>query len=572
MQFNENQKQVINNNGNNLVIGGPGTGKTMVIVAKIKKLLDSGVAPESIAISCFTPKGAFLFKSLMLKYLGNDAKRLKYSTFKDFAEVELNSTNSIVGEFADNSQMRRLLHQAKTATAFNGSIHEAEHIVRSFKSRAKKPQVTDDNYELFSKYQDLIHNRNWYDRYDCLRQHLIALRNDTSQPTRVKHMFIDNAQDMNHIQVLWALEHAIAGIKMTLCIDDDQCIFNRSGAMGSKVIDMALDSEARFNKVTLHKSYRLTKNLKELSYKVVSLADQRYPKGDLEVLDKETSVEIKEFNSRKQEIESVISNIRRYFKDNPNSKVAVITRSDEDSRYIAKHFIQESFPFTDYSRNIWEMPGSIVVIDVLEVLLGIANNATLKNVLSTFGLTSKSIDAIFSKDFHAEGWLQTGAKIDKSLINCDVESKKIVQIQSMLTSYYNLRTKLSIKDIFKSLCFELMKSMTSEDKKDALYAIEKVLSFKGDIKENINLIRQDKQINPNAQLILGPVREFRNFEFDLVFMPFCQANVYPYDYKVLGKKNSADRRIFFTAMTRSKGTVYISYTGSPSTYIRALQK
>lgn len=572
MQFNEIQKQIIANPGNSVVIGAPGTGKTMVIVAKVKHLLSQGVAPETIAISCFTPKSAFLFKSLLLKYIGNDAKRIKYATFKDFAETELKSSNSLVGEFADNSQMRRLLHQAKTATGFKGSIHEAEHIIRGFKSKAKKPQTTDDNYDIFSKYQDLLHNRNWYDRYDCLRQHLISLRNDMAQPARFKHMFIDNAQDMNQIQLLWTLEHAMVGIKVTLCVDDDQCIFQRSGAMGSKVIDTVLDCEARFTKYILDKSYRLTENLKEQAYKVVSLADQRYSKGELYAIERETSVEVKEFNSRKQEMDSLISNIKHYFKNNPNAKAAVITRSDEDARFIAKYFLSENFPFTDFSRNIWEMPGAIVVIDVLEVLLGIANDASLKNVLSTLGVHSKTIDSMFSKGLQGKAWLQNGAKVDKSLIADEKEIKKIIQIQSILTSYYRLRTKMSIKDIFKALCFELMRSMSPEDKKDALYAIEKVLHFKGDIKENIGLIRKEKQINPNAQLVLGPVREFRNFEFDTVFMPFCGANVYPYDYKVLGKKNSADRRIFFAAMTRSKGPVYISYSGIPSTYVKALQR
>lgn len=572
MRFNENQTQAINSDKNTVVIGAPGTGKTMVIIAKIKKLLASGVSPELIAIVCFSPKSAYLFKIQLVKYLGNEAKRIKFGTFKDYAETELRATNSLEGDFADNTQIRRLLHQAKQATNFAGSIHEAEHIIRNFKSQAKKPQPTDDNFDIFSKYQDLIHNRNWYDRYDCLRQHLISLRNDMAHPCRVKHMFIDNAQDMNQIQLLWTLEHAIAGINVNLYIDDDQCIFNRSGAVGGKVIDTAVESEARFEKIMLNKSYRLTKNLQQDAYKIVSLADQRYTKPDLECLESESSVEIKEFNSRTQEVDSIVANIKKYFSTHPNTKVAVITRSDEDARFISNCFKHERLPFTDFSRDIWEMPGSIVVIDMLEVIMGTANSARLKNVLSSLGLSSRTIDEMFSKGLTGEGWVQTGAKVDKALISDEDQKKRVTQIQSLLTSYYNVRTELPIKEIFKALCFELMKVMSNEDKKDALYAIESVLNFKGDIRKNIDEIRADKNPDPNSRLIVGPVREFRNFEFDIVFMPFCQANIYPYDYKVLGKKNSSDRRIFFTAMTRSKGTVYLSYTGAPSTYIKALQR
>lgn len=571
MQLNPKQTQVLECQGNTVVIGAPGTGKTMLIVAKIKSLLDKGVKPESIAIACFTIKSANLFKTLMVKNLGQDAKHIKYATFKDLAETELKASGSLVGEFCDNSQMRRLLHQAKAATGFKGSVHEAEHVVRNFKSKAKKPQASDEYYDLFSKYQDLIHNRNWYDRYDCLRQHLIAMRNDMAHPARIKYMFVDNAQDMTQIQLLWTLEHVSSGVKTMLCLDDDQCVFQRSGAMGSKVIDTVVDFEIPFEKIILDQSYRLTKNLQSKAYKVVGLADQRYPKGDLAVLDKETSIELKQFNSPKQETDFIISNIRHYFKTNTNSTVAIITRNDEDARYIAKSLLNEGIAFTDFSRSIWGMPGALVVIDMLEVILGIASNAVLKNVLSTLGLQSKTIDILFAKGLQAQGWVQSGARLDKSEIEDEAEVKKVTQIQSLLTSYYNLRIELSIKDIFKALCFEMMKRMSPEDKKDALYAIEKVLSFKGNIKENIDLIRHEKQLNPSSNLIIGPVREFRSLEFDLVFMPFTDVNTYPYDYKVLGKKNSSDRRIFFTALTRAKDTVFVTYSNStPSSYLKQL--
>lgn len=571
MQFNAKQTQVLEHDGNSVVIGAPGTGKTLLIVAKIKRLVASGVAPQSIAVACFTQKSTNLFKNLMLKHLGQDAKQIKYVTFKDLAATELKASGSLVGEFCDNTQMRRLLHQAKAATGFKGSVAEADHVVRSFKSRAKKPQVSDEHYDLFSKYQDLIHNRNWFDRYDCLRQHLIAMRNDIAQPARIKHMFVDNAQDMNQIQLLWTLEHASSGIKTMLCLDDDQCIFQRAGAMGSKVIDTALEAEARFEKIILDQSYRLTENLKDKAYKVVSLADQRYSKGELKVLGKESSVEVKQFNSRKQEVDFVISNLRHYFRSNLKSAVAIITRNDEDSRFIAKNLSEENIAFTDFSRSIWEMSGALAVIDMLEVLLGTANNAVLKNVFSMLGLSSKTIDSLFAKGLQGQGWIQNGAKADTSEIAEESEIKKVIQIQSLLTSYYNLRVELSIKDIFKALCFEMMKKMSAEDKKDALYAIERVMGFKGNLKESINNVRQDKQLNPSSTLILGPVREFRNLEFDMIFMPFCDSNSYPYDYKVLGKKNSSDRRIFFTALTKTKGTAFVTYsTSTPSPYLKQL--
>ena len=60
MDFNDNQNKVINfGNGNLLVEAGPGSGKTTVIVERIKHLInDENVNPESFLVITFTRKAA----------------------------------------------------------------------------------------------------------------------------------------------------------------------------------------------------------------------------------------------------------------------------------------------------------------------------------------------------------------------------------------------------------------------------------------------------------------------------------------------------------------------------------
>ena len=570
MQLNDLQKTAIKNPGNTLVIGAPGTGKTTIIVTKIKMLIDAGVKPESIAIACFTRSSVAYFKSLLPKYIGQDAKRVHYSTFNELSITELKAAKLLEGTFASTTQMRRLLHQARAATEFKGSVHEAEHIIRSFKSKPKKPTEKDEHYALFKKYQDLLHSRKWYDRFDTVRQHLIAMRNGVANPARIKHLFVDNGQDINQLQLLWVLEHAMAGIKLNICIDDDQCIFERSGVLGSKVIDNFLESEVKFEKILLNTSYRMTKNLSKMAYSIVELADQRYSKPELAVLDYNSKIEIKSYNSKSQELLALIANINAVYKAKPNAKIGVITRNDDSARIVSRYLHKSGLTFSDFSRDIWEMPGAIVIVDLLEVIMGSGEIHALKSVFSKFGLKSRTIDALFESGIDSKSWLENGAKINKKAIEDEEELRKIVKIQAMFNSYYAMRVKLPIKDIFKALCFEMMKNMSSPDKKDALIAIEKVLSFKGDMKSNISKVRSSSVLVVDSPLSVGPVREFRNLEFDVVFMPLVNPSFYPCDYKVLGKKNSSDRRLFFTAMTRAKGNLFISYANTPSTYIKKM--
>ncbi|MCP4355349.1 MAG: ATP-dependent helicase [Proteobacteria bacterium] len=571
MHLTELQNQVISDNSNYIVIGGPGTGKTTILLTKIKNLISSGVASKDIAVACFNPKHIQLFRGILEKSSGSKAKDIHLGTLNDLAIPELKAVNALKGTFAEEAQTRRLMHQVKILTHFKGSLIEMDHIIKTFKSKAKKPQEGEEFYEVFAKYQDLLTSRGFFDRYDCLRQHLIAMRNNIANPNSIKHLFIDNAQDTNYIQVLWMLEHAEAGIKVNLFLDDDQCLYQRSGAVGSKVVDIVTDCEIPFKKIILNKSFRLSTELSEAAYKVVSLADQRYKKGELETSFTNGNLFINKYNSRKQEVDSVISSLKQFFKKNAKSRVAVITRSDNDAMYISNLFKEAGVNHEKFYKSIWEMPGAIVIIDMLELLMGNSTDRTLKNVLISLGLGETTVNLLFAKGVQSKEWLQNGAKLDKSAIQDDSELKNIIKIQEILTSYYKLRTKLSIKDIFKSLCFELMKEMNVNDKIYALRAIESVLAFKGNMQKNIDKARSKKTYRFNHPIMLGSVKEIRNLEFDAVFMPFCDKDKYPYDYKVLGIKNSNDRRIFFTSMTRSKGDIYISYSKTPSTYTKALE-
>lgn len=59
MNFNKNQKKVINfGEGTLLVEAGPGSGKTTVIVERIKELIKKGVKPETFLVITFTRKAA----------------------------------------------------------------------------------------------------------------------------------------------------------------------------------------------------------------------------------------------------------------------------------------------------------------------------------------------------------------------------------------------------------------------------------------------------------------------------------------------------------------------------------
>lgn len=83
---NDEQMKVINfGKGNLLVEAGPGSGKTTVIVERIKKLIAKGVNPETFLVITFTRKAAENLQLKLKKELDKEiVSKMQISTIHSF--------------------------------------------------------------------------------------------------------------------------------------------------------------------------------------------------------------------------------------------------------------------------------------------------------------------------------------------------------------------------------------------------------------------------------------------------------------------------------------------------------
>ena len=80
----EEQLEIINHkDGHLLVLAGPGSGKTFVLVERVKKLVESGVKPEEILCITFTDKGTEEMSQRLEKMSNTETK---VSTFHSFCK------------------------------------------------------------------------------------------------------------------------------------------------------------------------------------------------------------------------------------------------------------------------------------------------------------------------------------------------------------------------------------------------------------------------------------------------------------------------------------------------------
>src|SRR5712691_9151508 len=96
LQLNDAQKRAITHgDGPLLVIAGAGTGKTRVIVERIRHLLqsDSNLAGENILGLTFTDKAAGEMKARVVRGVGERGKDVTLKTFHAFCESLLKDTD-----------------------------------------------------------------------------------------------------------------------------------------------------------------------------------------------------------------------------------------------------------------------------------------------------------------------------------------------------------------------------------------------------------------------------------------------------------------------------------------------
>ena len=115
MGLNKNQKFVRKfGKGNLLVEAGPGSGKTKVIVERIKYLLDHDVDPESFLVITFTTKAADNLQRKLKKDLDKGTvEKMQISTIHSFCLEFLKSKNKILNLIDDDSGQRKILFVQK---------------------------------------------------------------------------------------------------------------------------------------------------------------------------------------------------------------------------------------------------------------------------------------------------------------------------------------------------------------------------------------------------------------------------------------------------------------------------
>ena len=293
---------VVHKDGPILVLAGAGSGKTTVLIARVAKLIESGVRPWNILTITFTNKAADELKNRLVTKLGEEAQDVFASTFhsmcvrilrrdaemidlpKSFTIYDTDDSLRVIKKCLKNLNMEEKQFPPKPLL---GAISHAKERLEDPQDMASLAERNGDyrmsvTARVYAAYQKELHEAGALDFDDLLCETVRLFKTHPEvleyYQNRWHYIMVDEYQDTNHVQYM--LVAMLAAKNKNLCVvgDDDQSIYKFRGA----TIENILSFERQFpgaKVVRLEQNYRSTQNILSAANEVIAHNTERKGKN-----------------------------------------------------------------------------------------------------------------------------------------------------------------------------------------------------------------------------------------------------------------------------------------------------
>ncbi len=564
-----------------LVLAGAGSGKTRVIIERIKYLLSKDVRPSDIAVMTFTKKAALEIQERIGGVRAkNKLDTLFAGTFHSFALEMINSykyfEKDIDKRIIDRDDqmwlvqicLKELNLPSYLANNIINYISYAKNIMLPIEKYLKRFYAKEENYKIALKVCELYEAKkesSKYLDYDDLMVHFLDVIDNNKKArdkicSRYKYLLVDEMQDTNPLQ--WQILMNYAKYIKLFCVGDDaQSIYAFRGA-DFKNIHSFTKRLHPSKVIKLTNNYRSTKEILELSNTLLKRSIYKYDKELFAVRGSGKKPKVYDFDDNDEEAEFVV----RYIKSKKEAKLSdfmVLVRSAFNAKTLEKELIMQKIPYIFIGgQNLMQSEHIKDILSILQIICGYSDELVIHRFtricdfytqnrpnINPKKLIHKNTNTILKtlKDhFKEEDFLYSGIiEIDK--LKEDPKKaihKSIKLLQKYLLQAYQGKLK-SIKD---DLSFLEQISSNYKSLKSFLqsYILQPV--YKNEDKE-------DKYIK------IITVHSVKGTEAKYTILLQANNDAYPHK-RAKGdiEKVEEERRILYVAMTRAKDELIITRT------------
>lgn len=580
MDFNKEQLEAINHtDGACIVIAGAGSGKTTVVLNRIKTLIhNNNVKPSDILVISFTAKSAGELENKLTKnFLGGVNVGTFHAVCRDILKKEgYNNINRQPNQY----EVKRNCFENVIKGKENINLKDIMSFIGFQKNSMVKPNGNfvekESKYsenELRKCYENYERYKTDNDVYDFDDQLLLCLDVVRNNPKKYcwKYVLVDECQDNNAIQNElireWVREDNIMVVG-----DFRQSIYGFRGARPELFMNFYKYYPST-NIINLITNYRSSNNIVDYSNRFIRgyFSNYEYYKDAKANKKQDGSITSDVFNDRKEESIKIADMVEDLLKNKVSiGEIAILYRNNAHADNIEYELGNRNIPY-DISNNgsFFERKEVKGILSILRLILNSSDDEAFENVFTKLrchpinffknslvsdlkvisGRNNQCLFEAFS-DYRFDRSYQNNNKnsfID-SIHRLKLQNEKGLSIDNLID---NIRKVFKINEYIES------EYPTEEARNDRFESIENIKKFiKGNnLQSFIDYAMQTNKRKHNKSAIqLMTIHGSKGLEFDNVFLIGAEDGKFPSSKSDINE----EARLMYVACTRPRNFLHIS--------------
>lgn len=625
-KLNDPQKEAVKHKeGPALVIAGAGSGKTRVLTHRVAYLIGEGVKPDNILAITFTNKAAKEMMERIGKIMGINmfskfgryvAKNIPtVGTFHSIGARILREQAEKIGRtksyaIYDSDDQKKLVRQIMREQGMNEEQFPAARVL-DFISRAKGLLNESDKFiespesyfeekvgQVYTAYQNNLKEQNAFDFDDLITVPVLLFKKDKDvrkyYQDIFRHVLVDEYQDTNHAQYQFVKILGENHRNVFVVGDDFQSIYGWRGADLSNIWSFEDDyPEAKV--ILLEQNYRSTQNILDSAHEIISRNPKQKKKKMWTEKKEGEKITFYEAENQQDEAKFVISKIevtRQYHPDLRLGEIAVLYRTNAQSRVLEEEFIEAGIPYHLVGALRFYARKEIKdIIAYLRLLSNPKDEMSLRRIFNVpkRGLGKESWKAM-SKAAEREN-----LKIGEFLIDGDKMAEAIeenprlakwdklaVVMQNMVDYKEEHTLSQTLNQLVTLIGYStylesdnILGDDRSDNVKELLTVTEKY-DLEGPAKitldqflEEVGLLSAEEKDRKDQrnQVHLMTMHSAKGLEFDTVFLVGMEEGIFPHSRSLINPKEmEEERRLCYVGITRAKRKIYLIWANRRHLY------
>ena len=584
MEFGQEQLQAIRHKrGPMLVLAGAGSGKTTIIVHRIRHLIMMcKVRPENILVLTFTKSAAMEMEDRFHQLTG--MKGVKFGTFHSvFLEILIRNTSYTYRSIIDLKTQKELIQAAAIESNYrlgedeestDDTIQKILNGIQYLKSGGNADQVEYQNIPMdvvkycFNYYQQYLINNRLIDFNDMLfltaklfktNPNLLEMYHD-----KYRYILVDEFQDTSPIQEE-ILELLAKPRNNIFCVgDDDQSIYAFRGAKPAVMFDFA-KKYRNCKIVQLPYNYRCTNQIVMAANRLISYNQKRFPK-EVHGLRNGNDVNIHSFHTLQAEYAFVKERIMTHCaRGDRYEDHACLFRTRKEIEDFARYLSVKNIRFfsTESIRNIFDHFIAYDFLSYMECAEGNYNNMFLIINRPKRYIEKRHIKKVMDLNLLKKTYISKDYILEKlEDLEYDLAMLKNMSLPVEMFDYFFM--KIGYKNYLRD--YAAYRNMSQDELEDLYNVAESIRNFasqyqsKQEFFHAINQYKRSlnsKKEGKEGKVVLSTIHSAKGLEYKNVFVFNVNEENLPIKKKGIDTDIEEERRIMYVAITRAKDNLYV---------------